>query len=376
MKRDKLYAGLVALLACCSYKSLVAPEGDKPLEGEVWLTADQVEKSHLRIEAVEERPIVKCLVAFGRIALDEQRVLKIYPPLAGRVTRIHVKLGQHVKKGDPLISIYAPDMGEVSSDLIKAKSEQLLAQKEYQRQKDLFAHHATSAQELESAEGNYQKAVVEVERAKQKMLLFQRFQLDTVTHTYLVRAPMEGDVLAKAVTLGMEVQSLYGGGDLSELLVIGSTDRVWLIADLYEQDISVVRMGDVLNAIPMALPDRQIQGRIEWISQEVDPVTHVLHVRTSFANPDRALKPEMTVRVRIQAQEKRALAIPYRALFRYQDQAIAFMQVGQTSDGRFRFRKVPVETGDFDDQWIAIRDGLAKGALVVTAGGVLLLPNL
>ncbi|AKU98264.1 Cobalt/zinc/cadmium efflux RND transporter, membrane fusion protein, CzcB family [Labilithrix luteola] len=136
--------------------------------------------------------------------------------------KVVAQLGNHVKKGDPLVVIESPDTGVATSDLGKAKADLVAAEHDHQRQKELLDAHATSQKDYEVASDNFRKAKAEMERAQQKARLFR--QGDVTGQTFTLRSDIDGEVFMKAVSPGMEISGQYGGSS-PELFTIGEADR-------------------------------------------------------------------------------------------------------------------------------------------------------
>src|SRR5262249_11221882 len=159
----------------------------------------------------------------------------VYSPVTGRVVSINqtnAQLGAKVKKGDPLAVIESPDIGNAVSDLHKAEAALIAAQHDYSRKKSLYEQSAGSAADLEISEDSYRTAKAELERARQKTNLLHTGAVDSVTNTYMLTSPIDGEVLTRQINPGIEVQGQYNGGSTQELFTIGELDKVWVIADL------------------------------------------------------------------------------------------------------------------------------------------------
>src|SRR5262249_15380098 len=152
--------------------------------------------------------------------------------------------------------------------------------------------HAGSQRDFETAQDNHRKAKAEMERARHKAALFRRAAGDDVTQGFTLRAPIEGEVIARNVNPGVEVQGQYSGGTAVELFTVGELDSVWVLADVFEMDLARVRRGAPVTIKVVAYPDRAFQGQVDYITGALDPTTRTARIRCSIANPDRALKPE------------------------------------------------------------------------------------
>ena len=209
-----------------------------PPANEIWLWQDQVTAAKLVVEPLTAQPVGGLVVTSGRVTFDDLKVAHVMSPVTGRVVRIEAQPGQRVRKGDTLAVIESPDMGSAFSDVEKAQADFTSAEKDFKRQKELFDVHAGSQRDLEAAQGNYSKAKAELERAKKKASLLRAGGANHGSQSYTLRAPIGGEVIARNVNPGTEVQGQYTGGTVVELFTIGELDTVWVMADLFEMDLA------------------------------------------------------------------------------------------------------------------------------------------
>ncbi|MDB4937938.1 MAG: putative Co/Zn/Cd efflux system rane fusion protein [Labilithrix sp.] len=371
--RTRLGIAMIALLAGCGRGA--AREGaraEAPL-GEVWLTDAQIAEARMKIEPLDEQEVDDVVLTSGKVTFDDAHVNHVFSPVSGRVTRIDAKLGQRVKQGDILAVLESPDIGAASADLHKAEADRIAAEHDLERQKELFAAHASSQRDLDQAEDAYRKAKAEVERAKQKTSLFRASSGTGVTQTYAIRAEIDGEVVAKNVSPGGEVQGLYGGGTAVELFTIGELDHLWVVADVYEMDTPRVKVGSRVTIKLFSMPNKTFPAKIEWVAGTLDPATRTEKVRCIIDNTDRAFKPEMYATLFIAVDERKAIAIPRSAILRLGEQTAVFVEKGKSPDGRHVFTRVPVTVDESEgSKWVPLVRGPERGARVVTEGAILL----
>jgi len=373
-RKSHLAVALAAALAIagCHRSHAAMKDPLQPPPGEAWLTSEQVKEAQIEVAPVDDQNVDDTITASGRVTFDDQRVTHIFSPVTGRVNRIDANLGQRVKKGDALATIESPDVGIASSDLGKAQADLIAAEHDYNRQKELFAAHAASQKDYEQAEDNYRKAKSEMGRARAKAALF-RTGGDSVSQGYTLRAGIDGEVIARNVSPGIEVQGQYGGGQAVELFTIGELDRVWVLAEVFEMDIARVKMGSKAVVRVVAYPNKVFEGKVDYVSGSLDPQTRTAKIRCTFDNPDRLLKPEMYATVNVSVEERRALAIPHSAVLRLGEQTVVFVDRGNAPDGRHRFERLPVQVDEGEaSTWIPVTHGLDKGTKIVTKGAILL----
>lgn len=371
MRRHVWAAALVALAAAGCHRTRAATR--QPPAGEAWLTPQQVKNANLVVAPVADQDVGGAVVTSGKVTFDDLRVAHVFSPVTGRVVRIDAEPGQRVKKGASLAAIESPDVGSAFSDLAKAHADLEAAERDYERQKDLYDAHAASQKDYETALNNFQKAKAELSRAQKKASLLSKGGVDSVTQQYTLRAPIDGEVVARNLSPGMEVVGQYSQGNAVELFTLGELDRVWVLADVFEMDLGRIKTGARVAVHVVAYPNRVFEGRVDWVSGQLDPNTRTAKVRCAIDNPDRDLKPEMYATVSISVAERKALAIPRSAMLRLGDQTVVFVETGAAPDGLVRFERRPVavdedEGGDF----LPVTHGLLRGEKIVTSGAILL----
>jgi cobalt-zinc-cadmium efflux system membrane fusion protein len=344
-----------------------------PPNTEVWLAPEQVAAAKLLVEPLEPQPVGGVVVASGRVTFDDLHVAHVLSPVTGRVVKIEAQPGQRVKKGDALAQIESPDVAAAFSDLAKAQADFGAAEKEANRQKDLFDVHAGSQRDLESAQSNYSKARAELDRARKKTRILRGSSSSRSNQMYTLRTPIDGEVIARNVNPGAEVQGQYTGGTVLELFTVGELDSVWVLGDVFEMDLGRVKAGTACLATVVSYPGRVFRGLADWVSDTLDPATHTSKVRCKIVNSDRALKPEMYATVTLPVDRQVALAIPRSALLRLGDQTVVFVEVGKTPDGRLRFERRPVVVNEeLGGDFLPVLRNLARGERIVVSGAILL----
>ncbi len=368
-------ASVVAGLAVWACRGAEPRDAGKPEvpPNEVWLTPQQVANAHVAVEPLRQRPVGGVVATSGRVTFDDMRVAHVFSPVTGRVTRITAQPGQRVKKGEALCVIDSPDVGQTFSDLAKAHADLDAVDHEFRRQKELFEAHAGSQRDFEAARSSYERAAAEFERAQRKARLLSSGTAGGASQEYTLRSPIDGEVVMRAVSPGMEVLGQYSGGTAVELFTVGELDTVWVMADVFEMDLGRVKAGAQVTAKVVAFPERVFQGEADWVSNTLDPVTRTARVRCKLLNPDHALKPEMFAQVNLSVDPALVLALPRSAVLRLGDQTVSFVKVGTSPDGRVRFERRPVVVNEaLGGDFLPVEAGLAAGEEVVVGGAILL----
>jgi len=365
---------LLAVLASACQRNAKASAPATPPAGEAWLPAQQAKEAGIALARVGYEELGKTIAVAGRITFDDRRVAHVFSPVTGRVIRFMADLGQRVTKGDPLAVIASPDLGSAFSDLLKAQADLVQAQKEYERQGELYEAHAGSQRDFEAAQSAYLKAKAELERAEQKTRLLHQGPASQLTQDYVLASPINGEVIARNLNPGFEVQGQYSGGSAPELYTIGELNEVWVLADVYEMDLPRIQLGAPVSVRVVSFPDRTFTGKVDWISGAIDPATRTAKVRVVINNEDRALRPEMYASVVITVPGHKALAVPRSAVLRQGDQTVVLVHTGATPDGSLKLERRPVQVDDEgSDGALEILHGLQEGDEVVTSGAILIL---
>ncbi|MCU1279111.1 MAG: putative Co/Zn/Cd efflux system rane fusion protein [bacterium] len=370
----RLQATMIILVAagCGGHTSSAATQAQPP-SGEAWLTTQQVKNANLVVQPAVDQDVGGAVVTSGTVTFDDLRVSHVFSPVTGRVVRIDAQPGQRVKKGQPLAVIESPDVGNAFSDLAKAHAEMTAAEHDYKRQKELFDAHAASQKDYEASLDNFQKAKAELSRAQKKASLLARGSADSVTQEYTLRAPIDGEVVMRSLSPGMEVVGQYSQGNAVELFTVGELDHVWVVADVYEMDLGRIKKGARVTVRVVSYPNRVFEGTVDYVSGQLDPTSRTAKMRCTIANDNRDLKPAMYATVSVSVAERKALAIPRSAMLRLGDQTVVFVQTGTAPNGLIRFERRPVAVDeDEGGDYLPVTHGLERGEKIVTSGAILL----
>ena len=369
--------GLVAITSGLHAGERVVTQGSvtrEPPNNEVWLTAAQLAKSQLTTAVATPRDLPEAISIGGRLTFDDSRISHIYSPVSGRITKLLAEPGQRVAKGAPLVAMTSQDIGTYLSDAVKADADRVQAEHELERQQELFANHIGAKRDLEAAADALHRAKAEFDRTKALTRLVEAADFDTVSQQYVLRSPIAGEVIARKATIGLEVQGQYsnGGANAIELFTIGDTSQLWVLGDVYEMDLPHVAEGD---EVVVHTDARDFHGRVDWISDVLDPTSHTAKLRCVVDNRDHQLRPEMYEAIDIVVPQKQVLAVPREAVMRVEGHTIVFVQTKKRKpDGSeiFERREVVAKLGQ-DAAMVPVLSGLANGESVAVTHSVMLL---
>ncbi|HEY1691475.1 MAG TPA: efflux RND transporter periplasmic adaptor subunit [Polyangiaceae bacterium] len=350
-------------------RSRAAPQASLP-PGQVWLSPAEMEHLGVSVAEVKAHGVDDVLVASGRVSFDENRVAHVVSPVSGRVERIDGVLGGHVAKGQILALIRSPDLGDATATLSKATADLIAFQHALERTQALHDEGGSSDAALEQARDAWRIAKTECERAQEKVALLHGGR--AVTETYPLTSPIDGAILARNVTPGVEIQGAYAGGSAGELFTVGDVDDVWVYADVYEADLARVHLGQPVDLSVIGIPI-VFHGKVDILASMLDPQTRTTRLRTTIPNPEHKLEPEMYGTVRVHVAPIEALSVPKTAILRLGGQQLVFIDRGPAPDGRERFERMPITADeDRDVPFAPVMHGLEKGEKIAVEGAAAL----
>jgi membrane fusion protein, heavy metal efflux system len=311
------------------------------------------------LTAAELRTAHDDLTVNGAVTPDVSRTVPVNAMSGGRVVEIAARLGDDVQRGQVLLKIHSPDLAQALSDYQKAQSDEMLSRRALERALVLFEHGALAEKEKENAQATEDKAKIDVAAAKEKIRLLNG-SLDTLSPIIEVRAPISGTIVAQNITGGAGVKSLDNAPDL---FTIADLSEVWVMCDVYENNLARVHEGDFAEVRLAAYPDQPLRARVAKIMSLLDPATRTAKVRLELANPKGLLKPGMFATTRFVSQSAtRRVFVPASAILRLHDKDWVFRPAGGKS-----FRRVEVTAGLAQGEGSQeILSGLAAGDQVVS----------
>lgn len=294
----------------------------------------------------------------GVVNPDVSRNVPVVSLAAGRVTDLRARLGDRVQKGQLLLRIQSADVAAAFADYRKAIADRELAESQLDRAKDLFDRGAIAKKDREVAGNAAAKARVDVENAIERLRVLGTDPSRPPVPIIDVVAPVSGVITEQNVTYAGGVKSLDNSPNL---FTISDLSRVWIVCDVYENDLPAVRVGDAAEIHLSAYPGRVLTGRIDNIGAMLDPTIRAAKVRIEVANPG-LLRIGMFVTATFhgRASETRAV-VPAAAVVHLRDRDWVYVPVGQ---GRFERREV---TGGqmLDGDMQEVRSGVRAGEPVV-----------
>jgi cobalt-zinc-cadmium efflux system membrane fusion protein len=352
--------------AGCSGKSDTAPAA--AANDKVRLTPEQ--RQNVSLFTVASAKFHRNTETTGVVDFDNDQATSVLAPFSGPVSRLLVGLGDRVRMGDPLALVDSPDFAEAISTYQKALATARTNRRLADLDKDLQEHNGVAQREAAQAETDAVNAEADRDAALQALISLNvnpqtiddlRAGRPIRHATAVIRSPIAGTVVEKLITPG---QLLSGG--TTPCFTVANLSRVWVMAQVFGNDLSAVNPGDPAE-VTSGIGSDTLPGKVDNISALVDPDTRAVAVRVVIDNPKQLLKKQMYVRVSIRsAAESDGLLVPVSAILR-DDENLPFVYIAE-ADGSFARRHVSL--GFRAGEQYDITDGLRVGDQIVVGGAI------
>jgi Cu(I)/Ag(I) efflux system membrane fusion protein len=318
---------------------------------QVRISPEKIQKLGVRTEAASLRDLARSIRVVGRVEADERLTYTVAPKFEGWIEKLHVNTtGQTVGKGQPLLEVYSPE-------LVSAQKEYAIAQ---QGQRDL--KNASS----EAQAGMKQLAESSLTRLKNWDISDEQIQALSRSgdskRTLTYRSPANGIVMEKKAVQGMRFmpgEVLYQIADLSS---------VWIIADVFEQDLALVKPGQNARVKVNAYPGKEFSARVAYVYPTLNAQTRTVPVRLELANPGGLLKPAMYADVELAATSRgKVLTVPASAVLHGGSRQTVLVEL---AEGRFEPREVKI--GVQGNDYVEVLEGVGEGEKVVVTANFLI----
>ncbi len=296
----------------------------------------------------------------GTVNPDVSRTIPVISIASGRVVAIHTEIGAFVKKGQLLMEVQSTDISNAFDQYLKAVNDERLARTQDERAKILYEKGAIAKSQLEIADDGEQDAKTDLTAAEQQLIVLG-VDKDHPSLTVKVYSPATGVVIAQNVTNAAATGVTYAGS--STAFTIADLSHVWIICDVYENDLPIVHVGQTADIRLNAYPDRVIKGTISEIDAVLDPSIRTAKVRIQVPNPDHLMRIGMFATATFHGRRLEDHAsVPASAILHLHDRDWVYVPAGEG-----KFKRVGVVGGDMiGDGKQEIISGLAAGQQVVT----------
>lgn len=343
-----MYVILAIVITSCQAKQEATPSPE-----EFCLTDTLQQK--IGFYEVRDENVKNVIQLSGKIEANEDKWVKVYPVVGGVVTGMRVELGDYVKAGQVLAVIHSSEIADYQGQLTTAGAAVKIAEKSLASAKEMLSAGLATAKEVVAAETDLEKARADLKRMQQTNSIFGAKGEATQTIT----APISGYIIEKNVTDKMQFRT----DGAQPFFVIANLEEVWVMANVFENDIARIRTGYDAEVKVIAYNDQVFSGKVDRIFSILDPQSRVMKVRIRIPNPGNLLKPEMFARINIRYDDDstRLPAIPASAVI-FDKNRNYVMVYHNKCDIETR----EIETGPTISNTTYIRSGLKAGERIIS----------
>lgn len=337
------------------------PGEHKDEAGQLKLDAEEVQTAGIKTEELREQEVSEQLTLTATIRPNQDRITHVAPRVPGRIVKVHANLGDAVKAGQTLAVLDSLEVGEAHSVWLQARTAHALAKADFERAEKLHGDQIIAQKDHLRAHAEFEKSKAALAAAADRLRMLGVNSAPSAdgkaVSTFPLSTPLAGTVIEKHAILGELAQPdkpLFTVADLSKL---------WIEANLFEKDLSRVKLGADAVVTVAAYPDAAFEGKLTYIAAVVDKETRTVQARVEVANPDGRLKSEMFASATIPTSGKgKGLLLPEEAVVLMQGQPTVFIE----EHGGFEPRVV--DLGDKLRGRVVVKAGLKAGERVVIAG--------
>ncbi len=344
-----LLAGTV-LLSACEHKEQIAEVNKKFVLSDTMLNMIQT-------DSVRECNISDELSLSGEVSFNENNVVKVFPRSSGQVLETKVSIGDRVEKGQALAVIKSADVAGSYSDLAGANADLAISKRQMDNAESLYKNGISSQKDYNEAKQNYDKALAARNKA-QSVISINGGSKANAEGQYVLTAPISGYIVEKKIAAGAFIRPDMG----DNLFTISDMKNVWVYANVYEMDIKNIKEGYTAKVVPVAYPDKIFTGKIDKVSQVLDPQSKAMRVRISLDNKDMLLKPEMFIKVIVSNEESRkAICVPSSSIVPQDNKNYVVVYKSKND-----LHIAPIEIIKTVGDKTFIKSGVEPGELVIT----------
>ncbi|MFC2167618.1 efflux RND transporter periplasmic adaptor subunit [Acidobacteriota bacterium] len=342
------------------------------LQEKTWSSEDVVELSDeekrvVEIETVTAsiKPLRSQLKALGKVFAHPRRQAIVSYAFPARISEIHVRVGEWVKTGQELITLQSEEVGIAKSDFYKAKADYELVKTNCERSQRLYERGVGSEKEALACEAEFKVAEAHLNATEKKLhvLGFTEAQVQTIAESHQINpvitlfSPINGKILEFKVVIGAMVDQS------TEILTILNPEVLVVDAEIYEKDISKIKIEQQVEVSVPAYPGEIFGGKISYISDVLNEKTRTITVRMEVENREYKLKPGMFAEISIYLNnQNKALVLPREAILDEKDEHMVFLKIED------KYAPVIVELGARENGFVEILQGIQVGDEVVTIG--------
>lgn len=333
-------------------------------EGSLNLTAKQIAEYGIRLEQVGLGSVEQKTAYPAKLVVNTDQQAHVTATFAGRVESVSAVLGQQVKKGQVLATLFIPDLVDQQANLNMAQEALTLAQQDYQREKQLFSQGVSARQDYQHAYNAYRQAQIQVQAARSRLSALG-VTSGSQGH-FVLKAPLNGVITSKDIVIGEQITPD------KLLFVIDQLDQLWVEFILPTASNINIQPNQEIKFKSLQT-NNLFEAQIQTLTTEADSQTGRLQVRARVLTPAKELRPNLMVNVMLQgADNKPVLRVNKSAVQQISGKTVVFL-ANQEKD-QIHFMPIPVELGNYssDGQWVEIKSGLNEKQKYASQGSFLL----
>jgi cobalt-zinc-cadmium efflux system membrane fusion protein len=318
----------------------------------------------LVIDTVKTSQVTDAIKFNGMVDFNTDKVVNVFPLISGNLQEVNAMPGDYIKAGQLLGVVKSSEVANYNANLINAEANVRLTQRQLEQQKDMYKSGLASQVDITNAEVNYQQAVA-AKIAAEKILSING---NNKNGEYEIKSPIGGFLVQKNVTNGMAIRTDNG----TAMFTISDLKNVWVQANVYEENISKVHEGDMVDVTTISYPDKVFKGKVDKLMNVLDPTSKVMKMRVVLDNPGYMLKPQMFATITTYYQEnKQAVSISRKDLVFDHSQYYVIVVTGKKN---VQIR--PVEIIGMNGETAYIKAGVNPGERLVGSQAILIYGSL
>jgi len=329
--------------------------------GEISIPESSPIRDKIKTEQVQTEILSRQISGPASVEANPLKMANIFPPVNGRVMRLYVNIGDHIRKGQALFEIYSSEIAEVQTEYISARSSMAQAERELRRKEDLHDKRISPQRELEEARTQFEIAKSELEGASLKLQILGLSE-DEIGKPLVVRSPINGRLVDMTVSQGEFISDAE-----KPLMVIADLSSIWVTSNIQEKDIRFISTGLQVSARFPAYPDEVYNGQVLFVSDILNTETRTTKAIIQFDNPDIKLKPGMFASVVFHTTPAEMVVISPESVLQRRDYNYVYVETTP-----YHFEKRIISVGENIEGKLVIPDGLKTGESIVTVNAVLL----
>lgn len=316
-----------------------------------------------KTDTVQLRNYEQELQFTGQVAFDQKQVDRVFSAVSGNILEVNADLGAYVQKNQVLAKIQSADVSQYLRDYNTAKANFDIAKKNSENIETLYKTKFSSENDLITSKKQLEIAQSELNRSSEVLKLYGGASAGSQP-VFTVKSPVSGYIVERNVNANTQIRSDNG----NSLFTVSSLSDVWVMINIYESDIQAVKVGQEVNIVTLAYPDKVFKGIIQNISQVIDNDSKVLQARVVLPNPSGILKPDMfcTIKLHIEKPEK-LLAVNPKSVIFSEDKYFVVQVLGKE-----KYKIIPVDIIKSTSKFSYVKANLKDGDQIITEGSLLL----